>query len=75
MLRDIHRWGTVIVGLTLLLGMAKLDLLAIQTFPEALIQGFTFAEWVNAVEDWLRDHYRWLTRGISEGLAVALGAA
>ena len=75
MLKDIHRWGTVIVGLTLLLGMSKLGLLAIQAFPEALISGFTFAEWVNAIEDWLREHYRWLTRGISEGLAVALGAA
>lgn len=75
MLRDIHRWGTVVVGLTLLLGMAKLDLLAIQAFPEALVQGFTFADWVNAIEDWLREHYRWLTRGIAEGLAVALEAA
>ena len=48
----------------------KLDLFALQAFPDGghSIQGFTFAEWVNAIEDWLRDNYRWLTRGIAEAL-------
>ena len=73
--RELYRPGAVVVGLSVLLALTKLDVLALQAFPEALIQGFTFAEWVNAVEDWLREHYRWLTRGISEGLKVALGAA
>ena len=75
MARGRYRWGAVIVGLTLLLLASKLELLSLQTFPEALIQGFTFAEWVNAVEDWLRDNYRWLTRAIAGALAVALKAA
>ena len=71
----LHRAGAVIVGLTLLLAVSKLGVFAFGSFPEALVTGFTFAEWVNAVEDWLRDHYRWLTRGISEALALALAAA
>ena len=75
MARRLYRWGTIIGVLTLLLVLSKLELLALQAFPDTLTQGFTFAEWVNAVEDWLRDHYRWLTRGIAEGLAVALEAA
>ena len=75
MARDLYRWGTIIGALTLLLVLSKLELLALEAFPDTLTQGFTFAEWVNAVEDWLRDHYRWLTRGIAEGLAVALKAA
>ena len=73
--KERYQWGTLIAGLTLLLVLSKLEVLALQAFPEALSKGFTFAEWVNAVEDWLREHYRWLTRGISGGLAVALKAA
>ena len=73
--RALYRWGALIAGLTLLLVLSKLEVLALQAFPEALTEGFTFAEWVNAVEDWLREHYRWLTRGIAEALAVALETA
>ena len=73
--QDLYRWGAIVAGLSLVLVLSKLDLFALQAFPDALVQGFTFAEWVNAVEDWLRDHYRWLTRGIAEALKVALGAA
>ena len=73
--KERYQWGTLIAGLTLLLVLSKLEVLALQAFPEALTKGFTFAEWVNAVEDWLREHYRWLTRGISQGLAIALKAA
>ena len=73
--KERYQWGALIAGLTLLLVLSKLEVLALQAFPEALTKGFTFAEWVNAVEDWLREHYRWLTRGISQGLAIALKAA
>ena len=73
--RSLHQWATIIVGLTLLLVVSKVEPLVPPAFPAALAESFTFAEWVNAVEGWLRANYRWLTRGISEALAVALGAA
>ena len=73
--RNVHRWGAIAVGLTLLLVASKLGPLALDAFPAALSEGFRFAEWINAIEDWLREHYRWLTRGIAGALAVALEAA
>ena len=73
--RSFYQWGTFVVGLTLLLAVSKLDLLALQAFPAAVSESFRFAEWINAIEDWLRENYRWLTRGIAGALAVALDTA
>ena len=78
--RSLSRWGGIAVGVTLLLVVSKLNLFAdlhpgLNAFPAAVSDHFTFAEWVNAIEDWLRDNYRWLTRGIAGGLAISLKAS
>ena len=75
MSRNVRQWGAIFVGLTLLLAASKLGPLALDAFPAALSEGFRFAEWINAIEDWLRENYRWLTRGIAGALGVALEAA
>ncbi|MEM9139887.1 MAG: ABC transporter permease subunit, partial [Pseudomonadota bacterium] len=43
-----------------------------QSYPEVLISNFTFADWVNQAEDWLKANYRWLTRAIAEGIGFVL---
>ena len=78
--RNLSQWGGVAFGVTLLLVIAKLNLFAdlhgdLHTFPVVVSDHFTFAEWVNAIEDWLRDNYRWLTRGIAGAIGVSLKAA
>lgn len=67
---DITR-AAVAVGL-LVLSVALYFLIGgEQTFPAALTENFTFVEWVNQVEDWLKANWRWVTRAIS---GVAGGA-
>ncbi|MEM7422827.1 MAG: ABC transporter permease subunit [Pseudomonadota bacterium] len=43
-----------------------------QTYPETLTRNFPFAEWVNAAEQWLQAHYKWLTRAVSGAIGDAL---
>ena len=35
------------------------------TFPEFATNVFTFTAWINAGEDYLKDHYKWITRLIA----------
>ena len=35
------------------------------TFPEFATNAFTFTAWINAGEDYLKDHYKWITRLIA----------
>ena len=41
-------------------------------FPEDIVRAFPMVEWVNQAEKWLQEHFRWLTRGISEAVGWAL---
>ena len=41
-------------------------------FPEEIVRAFPMVEWVNQAEKWLQEHFRWLTRGISEAVGWAL---
>ena len=41
-------------------------------FPEEIVRAFPMVEWVNQAEQWLQQHFRWFTRGISEGVGWAL---
>ncbi|MYB33724.1 MAG: ABC transporter permease subunit [Gammaproteobacteria bacterium] len=34
-------------------------------FPEAVSSVFTFEEWVNQAEDWMKDNFRWFTRMVA----------
>ena len=41
-------------------------------FPEAITRAFPMVAWVNQAEKWLQEHFRWLTRGVSEAVGWAL---
>ena len=41
-------------------------------FPEEIVRAFPMVEWVNQAEQWLQEHFRWFTRGISEAVGWAL---
>lgn len=43
-----------------------------QPFPTVITDRFTLADWVNTAEEWLKDNFRWFTRGISESVSSAL---
>ena len=57
----------LVVSLILLLTVG-----AEQTYPRALTENFAFVEGVNQTEDWLKENYRWLTRGISDAILAVL---
>ena len=40
------------------------------TFPEFATDAFTFTAWINAGEDYLKDHYKWITRLIASYVKV-----
>ena len=40
------------------------------TFPEFATDAFTFTAWINVGEDYLKDHYKWLTRLIASYVKV-----
>ena len=71
--RNRTQWGICLVGLVLLLIISKQSLLAgSQTFPAEVAAQFTFSEWVNDVEDWMRQYFRGITRAISRAFKVSL---
>ena len=39
-------------------------------FPEFITDAFTFTAWVNQGEDYLKEHYRWITRLIASYVKV-----
>ncbi|MCY4052111.1 MAG: ABC transporter permease subunit [Gammaproteobacteria bacterium] len=41
-------------------------------FPETVSSFFTFEEWVNQAEDWMKDNFRWLTRMIAGQIEVVM---
>ena len=41
-------------------------------FPESITRAFPMVAWVNQAEKWLQEHFRWLTRGVSEAVGWAL---
>ena len=41
-------------------------------FPEAVSSVFTFEEWVNQAEDWMKDNFRWFTRLIAGQIETVL---
>ena len=41
-------------------------------FPEEITRAFPMVEWVNQAEKWLQEHFRWLTRGVSQAVGWAL---
>ncbi|MEM6663438.1 MAG: ABC transporter permease subunit [Pseudomonadota bacterium] len=43
-----------------------------QVFPESITRRFAFVDWVNQAEEWLQANFRWLTRGISDGILLLL---
>ncbi len=52
-------------------------ILVIQTenesaFPEAVSSAFTFEEWVNQAEDWMKDNFRWFTRLIADQIETVM---
>ena len=66
-------WGIVLLGLVALLILSKLSPLAgLQTFPAEVEAQFAFAEWVNALEDWMRRYLRGVTRAIAGAFKVSL---
>jgi glycine betaine/proline transport system permease protein len=44
----------------------------VSELPKWISEWFTFEEWVNDAEDWLKENYRWFTRIIASGIAEAL---
>lgn len=75
MRKNLPHWVTLAVVLALPLVIVKLDLVSgTETFPSALADRFSFAEWINALEDWLKEHFRWLTRGIAGVIGISLKA-
>ncbi|MEM7189060.1 MAG: ABC transporter permease subunit [Pseudomonadota bacterium] len=76
--RRIMVGGTDLTKLVIAIGVlvASIILLLVaggeQTYPTALTENFTFADWVNDAETWLKDNYRWLTRGISDFILAFL---
>ena len=73
MRRDPYYLMTLAVVLTVPLIIVKLNLVSgTETFPSALAERFSFAEWINALEDWLKEHFRWLTRGIAGGIGISI---
>ena len=40
------------------------------TFPKFATDAFTFTAWINAGEDYLKDHYKWITRLIASYVKV-----
>ena len=40
------------------------------TFPKFATDSFTFTAWINAGEDYLKDHYKWITRLIASYVKV-----
>ena len=68
------RFG-VTLALILPVVLVKIGLLAPSpVFPAILTESFNFAEWVNAVEAWLRSNLRWLTRDIADVMGRSLKA-
>ena len=66
-------WMTVALALAVPLVVVELNLIGEdQAFPSGATEGFAFAEWINALEGWLRTHFRWLTRGIAEAIGFCL---
>ncbi len=41
-------------------------------FPESVSSVFTFEEWVNQAEDWMKDNFRWFTRMIAGQIEVVM---
>ena len=69
-------WTALAITLVVPLVVVKLNLIGeTQTFPVAVADRFAFADWVNALDDWLREHFRWLTRGIAGAIGASLNAA
>ena len=59
-----------LLPLLILLAFALSIYLSIQSeeksvFPELATDAFTFTAWINAGEDYLKDHYKWITRLIA----------
>ena len=73
--KGLSHWSTLAVLLAVPLIIAKLDLISgAETFPPALSDQFSFAEWINALEDWLKEHFRWLTRDVAGVIGIFLRA-
>ncbi|MDG2237857.1 MAG: ABC transporter permease subunit [Arenicellales bacterium] len=45
-----------------------------QKFPQPIIDAFPFADWINAGQDWLRQHYRQATRAFAAHLGDVIEA-
>lgn len=39
-----------------------------QVWPEAITSRFPFVDWVNQAQEWLEQHYKWLTRAIGKAV-------
>ena len=48
------------------------NLAEVSALPTAISGPFQFADWVNQSEDWLREHFRWFTRAIANGIGELL---
>ena len=74
LLRDRREWVTI--GLFVLVVVISISITKIapqpQEFPESIAEGFKFADWVNEGEAWLKDHIRWFTRAIANGVGYSL---
>ena len=65
-----NRFSYLLMPLFIFLGFAISFWLLFQSsevsnFPEAATSVFTFSSWVNEGEDYLKEHYRWVTRLIA----------
>ena len=64
-----------LLPLLILLAFALSIYLSIQSeeksvFPELATDAFTFTAWINAGEDYLKDHYKWITRLIASFVKI-----
>ena len=60
-----------IIGLIFSLAVYALAANATQ-FPQWIIDGFPFVEWVNDAQKWMEENIKWLTRAISDVVRVPL---
>ena len=60
-----------IIGFILSLSVYALAANATQ-FPQWIIDGFPFVEWVNDAQKWMEENIKWLTRAVSDVVRVPL---
>ncbi len=66
--------GVVVLAIAISAVLVKWLFPGDNAVPAFITDHFSLAQWVNSAEAWLKDNYRWFTRGISEAVGTALDA-